>query len=126
MWRIPINTRLAADTSMGAVTLRVADLDSEAALAAAVRSVATHAPRTFTGSADHLVSNAFYFDDPEGNGVELYWGRARSSWTWMNGTVQMSTDHLDPATSFSEHRLLKAWRTRSSGRRESAMCTSAW
>src|SRR5437764_12925793 len=46
--------------------------DSEEALAAAVLSVATRYPGSFTGSSDHLVSEAFYFDDPEGNGVELY------------------------------------------------------
>ena len=44
--------------------------DTQADLAAAVMSVATKYPGSFTGSADHLVSEAFYFDDPEGNGVE--------------------------------------------------------
>ena len=48
---------------------------SQAALAKAVYSVAQKYPGTFTGSADHLVSKAFYFNDPEGNGVELYWDR---------------------------------------------------
>ncbi|MEO8261129.1 MAG: VOC family protein, partial [Pseudolysinimonas sp.] len=43
--------------------------DSEEALAASVYSVAQHYPALFTGSSDHLVSKAFYFDDPEGNGV---------------------------------------------------------
>ena len=32
------------------------------------------APSTFVGSGDHLVSEAFYFTDPEGNGVELFRG----------------------------------------------------
>src|SRR5690606_23559974 len=41
--------------------------DTKAALAAAVHSVARRRPESFTGSADHLVSKAFYFDDPEGN-----------------------------------------------------------
>ena len=49
---------------------------TEAALAKAVYSVAQNFPGRFTGSADHLVSKAFYFDDPEGNGVELYWDLA--------------------------------------------------
>ena len=52
--------------------------ETQAALAAALYSVARHAPGTFTGSADHLVSQAFYFTDPEGNGIELYWDRART------------------------------------------------
>ncbi len=145
---------LAADTAMGAVTLRVADLDAmvayyrdavtlsviardgdsailgrgnmpivilqhapelkhaapheaglfhtailfdtEESLAAAVYAVATKAPGTFTGSADHLVSKAFYFNDPEGNGVELYWDRDRTQWSWTHGQVEMATLYLDP------------------------------
>jgi len=51
--------------------------DTEEALEASVYSVATRYPKTFKGSADHLVSKAFYFTDPEGNGVELYWDRDR-------------------------------------------------
>jgi catechol 2,3-dioxygenase len=145
---------LAADTAMGAVTLRVADLDAmtayyrdgvglqvlsadgpsvtlgrgttavivlehspelkhasprdaglfhtailfdtEEALAAAVYSVAQHYPNTFTGSSDHLVSKAFYFNDPENNGVELYWDRERSDWSWAHGSIEMGTLYLDP------------------------------
>lgn len=70
--------------------------DSEEALAAAVYSVAQKHPNTFTGSADHLVSKAFYFTDPEGNGVELYWDRDRTAWSWTHGNVEMATLHLDP------------------------------
>jgi len=145
---------LPADTSMGAVTLWVADLDSmiryyrdavgltlfseingravlghgttevvilehkpmmkhaspheaglfhtailfpsQAALAKSVYSVAQKYPGTFTGSADHLVSKAFYFNDPEGNGVELYWDRDRSEWSWAHGSIEMDTIFLDP------------------------------
>lgn len=152
---------LAADTGMGAVTLRVADLDRTAAfytdgvrlsvlastpgrvvlgrgtvpivvlehapelrhagaheaglfhtavlfdtradLAAALYSVATRYPQSFTGSADHLVSNAFYCTDPEGNGVELYWDRDRSEWSWTHGTVEMATIFLDPNAFLREH-----------------------
>lgn len=70
--------------------------DSEETLAAAVYSVARRAPGTFTGSADHLVSKAFYFTDPEGNGVELYWDRDRTQWSWTHGQVEMATLRLDP------------------------------
>ncbi len=69
---------------------------SQAALASAVASVASNYPGSFTGSADHLVSKAFYFDDPEGNGVELYWDRPREQWQWQNGEVKMATLALDP------------------------------
>ena len=77
--------------------------DSEADLAAAVYSVASRHPRSFTGSADHLVSKAFYFDDPEGNGVELYWDRDRSAWSWTHGMVEMATLGLDPNAFLAEH-----------------------
>jgi catechol 2,3-dioxygenase len=145
---------LAADTAMGAVTLRVADVDAmtayyrdgvglqvldaagptvtlgrgttavvilehapelkhaspreaglfhtailfdtEEALAAAVYSVAQHYPNNFTGSSDHLVSKAFYFNDIENNGVELYWDRARTEWSWAHGSIEMGTLYLDP------------------------------
>jgi catechol 2,3-dioxygenase len=145
---------LAADTHMGAVTLRVADLDgmtayyrdavtltlqaqepgrsilgrgatpivilehapelkhaapreaglfhtailfgTEADLATAVWSVARRDPSSFTGSADHLVSKAFYFSDPEGNGIELYWDRDRTAWSWAHGQVEMASLALDP------------------------------
>ncbi|WP_255252760.1 VOC family protein [Curtobacterium sp. 'Ferrero'] len=153
--------RLAADTGMGAVTLRVADpdrmtafytdgvllsvlsrsgsrtvlgrgtvpvvvlehapelrhagaheaglfhtavlFDTRADLAAALWSVATRWPESFTGSADHLVSNAFYFQDPEGNGVELYWDRDRTEWSWTHGSVDMATVFLDPNAFLREH-----------------------
>lgn len=70
--------------------------DDEPGLAHALASVATTAPSTFVGSADHLVSQAFYFTDPEGNGVELYADRPRETWGWDENGVRMDTVHLDP------------------------------
>lgn len=69
---------------------------SQTALANAVRNLATRNPGSFTGSADHLVSEAFYFDDPEGNGVELYFDRDRTKWSWTHGQIEMGTFALDP------------------------------
>lgn len=77
--------------------------DTEQALAAAVYSVAQRYPNTFTGSSDHLVSKAFYFTDPEGNGVELYWDRDRSTWSWVHGTIEMGTLRLDPNAFLQEN-----------------------
>jgi catechol 2,3-dioxygenase len=77
--------------------------ETEADLAAAVQSVASRSAHTFTGSADHLVSKAFYFDDPEGNGIELYWDRDRTQWSWTHGRVQMATLQLDPNAFLREH-----------------------
>lgn len=78
--------------------------DSQEALAAAVYSVARRSPGTFTGSADHLVSQAFYFTDPEGNGVELYWDRPRDEWRHTaDGGVLMDSLRLDPNEFLVEH-----------------------
>ena len=76
---------------------------SRPALAAAVATVASRYPDRFTGSADHLVSEAFYFDDPEGNGVELYWDRDRTAWRWHDSRVEMATLALDPNAYLREH-----------------------
>lgn len=163
----PDSELLAADTGMGAVTLRVADLDAETAfyrdgvllsvleqhqagpegparvvlgrlatpivilehapdlaraaaneaglyhvavlfaeqrdLAASIYSMAVRYPSAFTGASDHLVSRAFYFTDPEGNGVELYWERARTNWSWVHGRPQMGGRYLDPNAFLAEH-----------------------
>jgi catechol 2,3-dioxygenase len=48
-----------------------------------------------TGTADHFVSQALYFDDPEGNGIEVYADRPRSEWQYPNGRLKIGTDHLD-------------------------------
>ena len=48
-----------------------------------------------TGTADHLVSQALYFDDPEGNGIEVYADRPRSEWRYPNGHLDIGTEHLD-------------------------------
>jgi catechol 2,3-dioxygenase len=77
--------------------------ESRAALAAALASVAVKAPGTYAGAGDHDVSEAFYFTDPEGNGVELYFDRPRSSWEWMGGQVKMGTKWLDPNRFLAEH-----------------------
>jgi catechol 2,3-dioxygenase len=88
---------LVASNPRGAGLFHTAILfDTEAALAASVYSVATKAPNTFTGSSDHLVSKAFYFNDPEGNGIELYWDRDRTEWSWAHGSIEMGTLYLDP------------------------------
>ncbi|MGO4383496.1 VOC family protein [Specibacter sp. RAF43] len=75
----------------------------QAALAATVASAAQYNPQAFAGSADHLVSEAFYFTDPEGNGIELYWDRPRTEWNWSNGTVAMDSLALPPQQYLTEH-----------------------
>ena len=49
-----------------------------------------------TGSADHGVSEALYLDDPDMNGVELYWDRPKENWPFdEHGNLMMKTDYLD-------------------------------
>ncbi len=47
------------------------------------------------GASDHLVSEALYFDDPDGNGIEIYRDRPRAEWFGPDGTLQMATLRLD-------------------------------
>ena len=47
------------------------------------------------GMADHGVSEAIYLSDPEGNGIEIYSDRPRSTWAWSGETIAMRTDPLD-------------------------------
>lgn len=47
------------------------------------------------GASDHLVSEALYLTDPEGNGVEIYTDRPRSAWNTNGVQVEMSSDPLD-------------------------------
>ncbi len=49
-----------------------------------------------TGSADHGVSLAIYLDDPDGNGVELYWDRPKEMWQYHpDGSIVMFTDYFN-------------------------------
>ena len=48
-----------------------------------------------TGAADHLVSEALYLDDPDGNGIEIYRDRPKDSWRMSGGELAMATDPLD-------------------------------
>lgn len=47
------------------------------------------------GFADHLVSEAIYLPDPDGNGIEIYRDRPRDQWPRINGRLQMATNPID-------------------------------
>ena len=47
------------------------------------------------GQSDHLVSEAFYLNDPDGHGIEVYRDRPRGEWRWQDGQVQMAGDLID-------------------------------
>ena len=55
-----------------------------------------HAGYPFTGFADHGVSEALYLDDPDKNGVELYWDKPKDQWPVNDdGSLMMYTKGLD-------------------------------
>ena len=66
-----------------------------AELARSLRRVIEHGWR-LTGASDHLVSEALYLRDPEGNGIEIYRDRPRDEWRHSDtGELQMATLPLD-------------------------------
>lgn len=54
------------------------------------------------GASDHLVSEAIYLADPDGNGIEVYADRPASGWSWNNGEVEMATVALDAESLLAE------------------------
>jgi catechol 2,3-dioxygenase len=59
-----------------------------------------------TDAADHGVSEALYLDDPDGNGVELYWDRPESAWPrTTDGQLAMFTRRLNLDGLLEEARL---------------------
>ncbi|KKM80920.1 hypothetical protein LCGC14_1335050 [marine sediment metagenome] len=56
---------------------------------------AAHGGHRLSGASDHLVSEALYLDDPEGNGIELYADRPRGQWSHDADGVVMATGPLD-------------------------------
>ena len=66
-----------------------------ASLADALKRLIT-AGVPLTGASDHGVSEALYLDDPDGNGVELYWDRPEAEWPRdAEGNLAMVTRRLD-------------------------------
>lgn len=61
------------------------------------------------GQGDHLVSEALYISDPDGNGLELYQDRPRSTWNWTNGTVAMATDPVDLQSLAADAQKVEPW-----------------
>lgn len=54
------------------------------------------AAHPLVGASDHGVSEALYLDDPDGNGVELYWDRPKEQWPLeADGGLKMYTRRLD-------------------------------
>ena len=63
---------------------------------AAILDRLRHANYPLTGASDHGVSEALYLNDPDGNGVELYWDRPKEQWPkHADGSLEMYTRMLD-------------------------------
>ncbi len=63
----------------------------------------TEAKYPLSGAADHGVSEALYLNDPDGNGVELYWDKPKEQWPFdIAGNIQMVTEALDAESLLSE------------------------
>ena len=59
-----------------------------------------------TGASDHGVSEAIYLNDPDENGVELYWDRPKDQWQYhADGSVVMYTKILDLDNLLAENML---------------------
>jgi catechol 2,3-dioxygenase len=69
-------------------------LPSRADLGAWLRSTAERRIPV-SGASDHIVSEAVYLNDPEGNGIEIYADRPSAGWSWQQGSVAISTERLD-------------------------------
>jgi catechol 2,3-dioxygenase len=56
-----------------------------------------------TGLSDHGVSEAIYLNDPDGNGVELYWDRPKEDWPRdEKGELHMFTEALNVKSLMAE------------------------
>lgn len=63
-------------------------------LARTIKRLADHQWQV-PGLADHGVSEAFYLNDPDGNGLEIYADRPREAWPFKNGELSMVSDPID-------------------------------
>lgn len=73
------------------LAMRVPDRAALAQRLAAIRGTGLR-----LGASDHLVSEALYIDDPDGNGIEIYRDRPRAEWPYMpDGSIAMETRPLD-------------------------------
>lgn len=86
------NGRFAQMTEAGLFHIAIL-LDDVTDLGALIKHLSQH--NIAISGGDHLVSEAIYFSDPEGNGIELYIDRPADLWHWENEHVNMDTLPLD-------------------------------
>ena len=89
--KLPHERLQKMDGMFGGASVRLADLSR------------LDANYPFTGFSDHGVSEALYLNDPDQNGVELYWDKPRDQWPVdKDGNIEMYTRHLDLDSLLSE------------------------
>ena len=97
----PAHFLLEAAPGVGPKPWRTAGLFHAAIRVPTRRDLARVISRLFNGGwkidgmADHGVSEAFYLNDPDGNGLEIYRDRPRADWPHVNGELAMMSDPLD-------------------------------
>lgn len=65
-------------------------------LANTINNVIINRPNFYQGSSDHIATEAFYFSDPERNGLELYFDKPRSDWQFdAQGRPLMGSIYID-------------------------------
>lgn len=78
---------------------------TQSKLAKAVERIITERQDLYQGSADHIATEAFYFADPEGNGVELYYDKPRSEWQYgPDGKPLMGSIYIDEQQYIIQHK----------------------
>jgi len=93
----PVLVELRGDSTAPALDRRATGLFHLAILHPSRRDLAMALARLaearwpLDGASDHLVSEALYLSDPDGNGIELYHDRPREEWRYEEGQLQMST-----------------------------------
>ncbi len=97
----PALVELRGDSSAPALERRATGLFHLAILLSSRRDLALALGRLASarwpldGASDHLVSEALYLSDPDGNGIEIYRDRPRDEWRYDGGQLQMATIPLD-------------------------------
>jgi catechol 2,3-dioxygenase len=85
-------------------------------LADALREL-VRADTPMQGFADHLVSEAIYLADPDGNGIEIYRDRPRPEWPIVDGVLQMGSEPLDLQNLLAEGNTSAPWSGLAAGTR---------
>ena len=68
---------------------------SQKSLAERIRNIMVKNQELYQWSADHSATEAFYFADPEGNWLELYYDKPRTEWQYEDGKPVMGSSPLD-------------------------------